>query len=443
MRQGERQLRKIDRGLLALYLILAVLGIINIYSSAFNPEHAFILDQKMEYGKQILWFGISLVLGGIIFLLEGSFIRKYSFEFYGAMCVLLVAVLIVGEEKNGAKAWFGIGSFGIQPSEFAKIGVALALSKYLSTAQIRFEDFKTRLYTAMFIGFPAMLILLQPDAGTVIVFVSFILVLYREGMSGNLLLFGLFVLVLGVLSLMLKESIIELPVIQQEVSGQTGLIIILSIISLLVFLLIRQMIMKRNRRSAITILILAYVASIVIVVGTNYAFYHVLQKHQRERIDITLGLINDPDGKEYNINRSMAAIGSGGVGGKGYMKSTLANSGQKHVPMQSTDFIFCTLSEEWGFFGSVTILFLFVLLLIRITLIAERQRSAFTRIFAYCVSGIIFFHMLINIGMAIGLAPVIGIPLPFFSYGGSSLMAFSILIFLLLKLDSERLDVLR
>lgn len=443
MRQGDSPIRKIDTWLLMLYLIMVCLGVTNIYSSAYNPEHPSLFDLDREYGKQVMWFGISLGLGGLILLLEGSFIRKYSFEFYGVMCLLLVAVLIVGEEKNGAKAWFGIGSFGIQPSEFAKIGVSLALAKYLSTPQIRFEDFKTRIYTVLFIGIPAFLILMQPDAGTVIVFLSFIFVLYREGMSGNLLLFGLFVLVLGVLSLMLKETSLELPLLGQEVSGQFGLILILSIVALLVFFLIRQFVMKRNRRRTYFILSVAFVASILIVVGTNYAFYNVLQKHQRERIDITLGLIDDPDGKEYNINRSMAAIGSGGWSGKGYMKSTLANSGQKHVPMQSTDFIFCTLSEEWGFPGSLLIIVLFVALLFRIVLLAERQRSNFTRIFAYCVSAILFFHFLINIGMAIGLAPVIGIPLPFFSYGGSSLMAFSILIFILLKLDSERLDVLR
>lgn len=439
----DNPVRKIDRFLLITYLIMVTIGYFNIYSSAYNPEHPSHFDFSMEYGKQIIWIGVSLLLGGLILLLEGNFIKKYSYEFYGVMAFLLVAVLIVGEEKNGAKAWFGIGQFGIQPSEFAKIGVSLALAKFLSTPQIRFEDTTTRLYTALFIGFPAALILLQPDAGTVIVFISFIFVLYREGMSGNLLLFGLFVLVLSILSLMLKESTMELPIIGTEVAGHIGLVIILTIIALLVLLLIRQLVMKRGRKTAILVLVLAYFSSIVIVFGTNYAFYNVMKRHQQERIDIMLGLIDDPDGKAYNIDRSMAAIGSGGLSGKGYMKSTLANRGQKHVPMQSTDFIFCTLSEEWGFAGSLTVVILFVLLLLRIVLLAERQRSPFTRIFAYCVSAILFFHFFVNVGMAIGLAPVIGIPLPFFSYGGSSIMAFSILIFLLLKLDSERLDILR
>jgi rod shape determining protein RodA len=443
MRNEKGLFRNVDRGLLIIYLLMVSMGVANIYSSAFNPEHPFLLDQSMEYGKQALWFGISIFLGGIILLLEGTFIRKFAYEFYGAMLVLLIAVLVVGVEKNGAKAWFGVGSFGIQPSEFAKIGVALALAKFLSTPQIRLDDTGTRLYTVLFIGAPALLILLQPDVGTIIVFVSFILMLYREGMSGNLLLYGLLAIVLAVLSLKLKETTMELPIFGQEVNGTIGLIIVLSVMAILVFFLIRQMVNKRNRRLAITLLFVVFIGSVGVVYGVKWAFYNVFQEHQRTRIDLTLGNIEDPDGKDYNSNRAKAAIGSGGFFGKGFMGSTLANSSQKHVPMQSTDFIYCTLSEEWGFLGSVTIILLFMLLLFRLTIIAERQRSTFTRIFTYCVSSIIFFHFLINVGMAIGLAPVIGIPLPFFSYGGSSLMAFSMLIFLVLKLDSERLDVLR
>lgn len=443
MRAGESPIKNIDRGLLIIYLIMVTLGIINIYSSNYNPERPEIYSFKQEYGMQLLWLGISLFLGGIILLLEGNFIRKYAYEIYGVVCLLLVAVLIVGTEKNGAKAWFGIGSVGIQPSEFAKIGVSLALAKFLSTPQIRFENLDVRFYTACFIALPGVLILMQPDAGTFIVFLCFILVLYREGMSGNLLLFGLYFLVIAILSLRLKDSTMDLPLFNLEINSLVGLGIILTIIATIVFFLIRQLISKRNRKQMVVLLIVIYGASLLTIYGTHFMYFNVLKTHQKERIDTTLGLIDDPDGKNYNIDRAMAAIGSGQFSGKGYMKSTLANAGQKHVPMQSTDFIYCTLSEEWGFLGSVTVIILFCFLLFRIIIIAERQRSQFTRIFAYCVSAIFFFHFLINIGMAIGLAPVIGIPLPFFSYGGSSLIAFSSLVFILLKLDSERLDILR
>jgi len=443
MRSEEFSIRKLDKWLLGLYLLMTVIGIFNIYSSKFNPDHPMIYSQEEEYGKQILWFGISLLTGGLILLLENNFIRKFTYQFYGFVIFLLVAVLIVGIEKNGAKAWFGIGSFGIQPSEFAKVGVCLAIAKFLSTPNIKLTDKNSRLITFLFIAVPAGLIQLQPDTGTNIVFMAFILVLYREGMSGNFLLFGLFALVLSVLTLMTKDGSMDLFFTGYSVNGNIGVVIIITFLAVLSSALLRQFVMKRSRRAAYTLLILAWLGSAALIFSVNYVYYNVLGKHQRERIDISLGLIEDPDGKGYNQDRAKAAIGSGGFWGKGYMNSTLSNAGQKHVPMHSTDFIYCTWSEEWGFVGSVTVIVLFTILLFRIIIIAERQRSQFTRIFAYAVACIIFFHFLINIGMAIGLAPVIGIPLPFFSYGGSSLIAFSMLIFILLKLDAERLDVLR
>ncbi len=443
MRADEISLKKADGWLIILYLVMVSLGVVTIYSSNFSPDYPELFSFSREYGKQLLWIGVSLKAGGAILLIEGRFIRKFAYQIYLVVCLLLVAVLLVGTKKNGATAWFGIGDFGIQPSEFAKVGVSLALAKYLSTLNIRFSDFKTRFYTVLIIGVPAALIMLQPDAGTVIVFMSFILVLYREGMSGNLLLFGLFVLVISVLTLILKDTSIEVLFWPEPIDGKLALSLILVLIALCVFFIIRQLTTRRNRRRANTLLILALTGSILNIYAVNYAFHNVLGNHQKERIDISLGLIEDPDGKGYNINRAMAAIGSGGFSGKGYMKSTLANAGQKHVPMQSTDFIFCPLSEEWGFIGSTLVIVLFMLLLIRIIFIAERQRSQFSRIYAYCVAGIFFFHFLINIGMAIGIAPVIGIPLPFFSYGGSSMFAFSMLLFILLRLDAERLYVLR
>lgn len=442
MRKEDILYKNIDFWLLACYLLLTITGIINLYSASFNPEHPAIYDLDREHGKQFMWLVISLVLGGIILLIEGSFIKKYSYEIYAAVIFLLIAVLLVGTVRNGARAWFGVGGFGIQPSEFAKVGLSLALAKFLSTPNIKLQDVTTKRITFGLILLPAILILLQPDTGTVIVFASFIFVIYREGLGGNILLFGFFTVVLSVLALILKDTTFEILGIG-EISGQVWLVLVLFILSLVAFFVIRKMVMKRNRKYALLVLGAVFVFSSITVMMVTIAFNKVLAKHQKERIEILLGQKEDPEGKGYNINRSQAAIGSGRWSGKGYGKSTLSNASQKHVPMQTTDFIYCTWSEEWGFQGSVAIILVFLFMLIRMIIIAERQRSHFTRIYAYCVACIIFFHMLINIGMTIGLAPVIGIPLPFFSYGGSSLLGFSILIFILLRLDSERLNVLR
>jgi rod shape determining protein RodA len=422
---------------------MCLAGLVNIYSSNYNPEKPEIYNLSQEYGKQLLWFVISITLGFLILLLEGNFLRKFVYEFYGIVITLLIAVLLVGVEKNGAKAWFGFGGFGIQPAEFAKVSVSLAIAKYLSQPGTKLQDSKTRINTFLFILAPALLIMLQPDAGTVIVFASYILVLYREGMGGNFLLFGLFAAIIATISLILKDSEIKLLLIPEELPGQWALSLIMLCFACIGYIGIKQQVQKRQQAKANLYLTIGLIASICIIHSVDYGFEKLLKPHQKERVEILLGLRDDPDGKGYNIDRSKAAIGSGGFTGKGYMNATLANAEQKHVPMQSTDFIFCTLSEEWGFIGSFGVLILFGLFLIRIIYLAERQRSAFTRIYAYCVACIIFFHVMINIGMAIGLAPVIGIPLPFFSYGGSSLMAFSMMVFILLKLDSERLEVLR
>lgn len=441
MRQQDKLYNKYDSWLLICYLVLTVTGILNLYSASFNPEHPEIYDLEREHGKQLMWFIISLFLGGAILLLEGSFIKKISYEVYAVIIFLLVAVLLVGTVRNGARAWFGVGGFGIQPSEFAKIGLSLALAKFLSTPNIRLQDKQTRYITFGLILLPAMLILLQPDTGTVLVFAAYIFVIYREGLGGNLILFGFLAVVLSVLSLILKKSFLHFPFLG-EVPGQFGLVIILFLVCFFAFFIIRKMVTKRNRKYAYIVLILVFIASSTITLLVNVAFNN-LARHQKDRIEILLGQKEDPEGKGYNIDRSKAAIGSGGLYGKGYRKSILSNASQKHVPMQTTDFIFCTWSEEWGFLGSAGIVLILLFMLIRMIIIAERQRSNFTRIYAYCVACIIFFHMMINIGMTTGLAPVIGIPLPFFSYGGSSLLSFSILIFILLRLDSERLNVLR
>ncbi|HYG51872.1 MAG TPA: rod shape-determining protein RodA [Flavobacteriales bacterium] len=461
MRSNEVTARKIDWWLVVLYFLLTVCGLMNIYSASYNPEHPSFFDQSQEYGKQFMWYCISLGLAGTIILLDGSFIRGMSLTVYFICIAMLVLVILIGTEVNGAKAWFGFGSFGVQPSEFMKVALALTLAWYLSSQSARSSEnrriaaFKRKgfgglidrlfseahAWTFLIIIIPAALIMLQPDTGTVIVFSGFIFMLYREGLSGNILLYGFFMLVIGISTLMVKDSTVDM-VFMGEVPGKYMIIAIISVIALIGLFLVFNLFLKRMRRQAVVVVLVAWIASGGIVFGIDYAFQNVLGNHQKERIDIFLGLKEDPDGKGYNIDRAMAAIGSGSVTGKGYMMATLANKNQKHVPMQSTDFIFCTVSEEWGFLGSFTVLFLFMFLLVRLVIVAERQRLAYTRIYGYCVACIFFMHVLINMGMAIGLVPVIGIPLPFFSYGGSSLMAFTILLFILIRLDAERMDVL-
>lgn len=454
--QNENIIADIDWVMVLLYFLLTGLGVFNIYSSVYDPDHPNLLDQITQHGKQITWLGVSLFLGVVIMMLETSFIKKYAYWFYGITVILLVLVLFT-PKVNGARAWFGIGSFGIQPAEFAKIGVALALSKYLSTTDyqraksglivtLKFRRITiTKLPLAAFIILiiPGGLILLQPDAGTLIIFTSFILMLYREGYAGNIPLFLIVGVIIAVITLVVADASFMVPGLKIKLSGKTGIILSLLILCGLLYGVIRSFVLPRNRSSLYKALIGSILVAIIFVNFIEIGYSKILMPHQKERIDLLLGKIDDPDGKGYNINRANAAIGSGGFFGKGYMQATLANENQGHVPMQSTDFIFCTWSEEWGFAGSFSLVLLYTILLIKMVVIAERQRSNFTRIFAYSVTGIFFYHFMINIGMAIGLAPVIGIPLPFFSYGGSSMMSFSILFFILLKLDAERKVVLQ
>jgi rod shape determining protein RodA len=375
----------------------------------------------------------------ILLLLDGDFIKRSSPIVYAVTTLLLVLVLIFGKEVNGAKAWFGFGSFGIQPSEFAKIGTAMMLAYYLSQANIKIQEARTKTIAGAITAVPALLILLQPDTGTVLVFAAFILVLYREGLSGNILLLGLFTMILSILSLLLKSASVE--VFGAEIGGQFVLMFIIVLLSVLAFFFIQTFILPRFRKKNKILLMGTALGSLLFIGTLDQVFENVLEPHQKIRINILLGLEEDPQGAGYNVKQSKTAIGSGGFSGKGYLDGTLTK--YKYVPMQSTDFIFCTIGEEWGFVGSSVVVVLFLTLMLRIIYIAERQRATFTRIYGYAVACILFLHLLINVGMTIGLAPVIGIPLPFFSYGGSSLWGFTILLFILLKLDTERLVVLR
>jgi rod shape determining protein RodA len=334
--------------------------------------------------------------------------------------LLCLSTFFLSRDVKGSYGWIDIGTFKLQPAEFAKFATNMALAKYLSTLGIRMQETRTKMISAMIIAIPAIIILLQNDTGSALVFCSFIFVLYREGLSGNFLLLGLVLVALFVLALLVKNTI---------------LFIIIGSLAILFIMMVRK-----TRRNIIIIVTGALIACTV-VFCVDYVYKNVLQEHQRTRIDVLLGKEVDLKGAGYNVNQSKIAIGSGGFFGKGFLQGTQTK--YDFVPEQSTDFIFCTVGEEWGFLGSFVVMFLFAALLARIIYVAERQRSSYSRIYGYGVASILFFHLLVNIGMTIGLAPVIGIPLPFFSYGGSSLWSFTILLFIFIKLDAYRLQILR
>ena len=420
MRQQKSIFENVDWLLVGLYLVFVLMGWLNIYAAVYNEEHSSIFDMTQSYGRQMLWIGTSLVLALAILVIDGKFFAAFSYPIYFTVLGILLVVLVIARDVQGARSWIEIGSFKLQPSEFAKFATNMALAKYLSTLNIRMEDLKTKLTAAVIILIPTALILLQNDTGSAMVFAAFIFVLYREGLSQNFLIFGFFAGVLFVLALMVSNYIL------------LGIIASLGLIAYLL--------MRKTRKNLMVILIITAIASGV-VFSVDYAYNKILQAHQRERIEILLGKKSDPKGAGYNVNQSLIAIGSGGLTGKGFLQGTQTK--YDFVPEQSTDFIFCTVGEEWGFIGTTTVLLLFLALLYRIVFVAERQRSQYSRIYAYGVASIIFFHLMINVGMAIGLAPVIGIPLPFFSYGGSSLWSFTVLLFILIKLDSHRMYILR
>lgn len=402
-----------------LYLALCVIGWFNIHAAVYDPLNPSIVDIDTNYGKQSMFIVAALIIGIVILLMDSKFFSAFSPVFYGITLILLVIVLFVGRNVGGNQAWIPIGSFRLQPSEFAKFSSCLLLAKYLSSTNLKMQDIQTIVVSAIILLIPMSLIMLQPDTGSALTFTSFIFVLYREGLSGYFLVIGALMIALFVLSLMFNKFII--------------VALVIAVALLIVYF-------SRRTRSLIASVAIGTVMSVAFIFCVDFAYKNVLQSHQRNRIDVILGKINDPRGEGYNLNQSKIAIGSGGLFGKGYLQGTQTK--YDFVPEQSTDFIFCTVGEEWGFIGSLVVIGIYLTLLIRIINIAERQRSSFTRIYGYGVASILFFHFFINIGMTIGLVPVIGIPLPFLSYGGSSLVSFTILLFILLKLDSNRMGVI-
>ncbi len=402
--------------LVSLYLIFVLMGWLNIYAAVYNENHNSILDMSQAYGKQLIWIGTAFIIALAILITDQKFFTAFAYPIYGTSLLLLIIVLIFGKEVSGSRSWFRIGDLAIQPAEFVKFATALVLAKYLGTINIRIQDFKTKLNVFALLLCPVLLILLQNDTGSAMVFIAFIFVLYREGLSGNVLIFGLLICVLFFLPLLFDKLII--------------IIILLGIGGILFYLV------RKNKKDIIA-LVTIVVLSIGFIYSVDYLYSKVLQPHQKQRIDVLIGKQTDLKGAGYNVNQSKIAIGSGGLIGKGYLQGTQTK--YDFVPKQSTDFIFSTIGEEWGFVGSSVVILLFILLFFRILFVAERQRSSLTRIYGYGVASLFFFHFMVNIGMTIGFFPVVGIPLPFFSYGGSSLWAFTLLLFVLIKFDSNRL----
>lgn len=410
---------KIDWPLLLMYLALVIIGVSTIYAAAYNENHPNIFDMSQHYGKQALFLGVSVFMGLIIMLIDAKFFNTFAYVIYGLSILTLFYVLVAGSTIAGSKSWIQIGGFSFQPSEFAKFGTALAVAHYLGGINTDFSKLKTQMIAYAMVLFPMMLVLMQGDTGSSLVFLVFILVFYREGMSGNILLIGLVAVVLFLLTLYFSKWYV--------------------LIGLVVLFIMLMFFIERSKKN-IWKMIAVFAVSAMFVFSVDFFFYQVLKQHQRNRINIILGIEKDTRGVGYNLHQSKIAIGSGGFSGKGYMQGTMTK--YNFVPEQHTDFIFCTIGEEFGFIGSFVLLLLYLALLIRLILLAERQRSPFSRIYGYAIASIIFFHLMVNIGMTIGLMPVIGIPLPFLSYGGSSLLMFSLMFFVFLKQDANKMNIL-
>ncbi len=447
------------------------LGWLNIYAAVYNEEHSSIFDLSQRYGKQLLWIVAAIVLAIMIVVTDNKLYFFFSWLFYGIFIFLLLLVLVAGNEINGARSWFNFGSFGFQPSEFAKFATGLALASFISSRGQHLTGFWTMVKAVIIFMVPAALIAVQPDMGSVITYFAFFLVLFREGMSlyvfvSAILMIAIFILSLLVGNLAVAIGLIVLAVVALWLVTSHSLALVAAgvlslagaisfvagqyifgyginmtiIIAVVLAGLVFAWYIFRHNLSAAMVIYAFLIGSILYLFTVDYVFHNVLQDHQQTRINVLIGLDKDPFGKGYNLNQSKISIGSGGVLGKGYLNGTQTKF--KFVPEQSTDFIFCTVGEEWGFAGSVVVIGLFLWLMIRLIILAERQRTTFVRAYGYAVASIIFVHFFINIGMTIGIMPVIGIPLPFFSYGGSSLWGFTILLFVFLRLDASRSEYL-
>ncbi len=420
MNRNQTRKKSSDVVVVLTYIALVFFGVIAIYASVYAPGLTF-FDVDSKHFRQVIWFGVCLFAGLIIMVLDGNFFSALAYFIYAISMLSLVLVIFFGQKVAGGVSWFNLGLFKLQPSEFAKFATCLMLAKYIVRTDVNLKRFTDLAWAFGIIALPAALIVWQGDSGTAIVFFSLVLVLYRSGMPAWILYLGIALIFLSLIALLFENQY---------------LLIAFGILGALLSL----MNIRKNRR-IIPYIIGGAILFSVYVFMVNFAFENVLKPHQQNRINVLLGKIDDLKDAAYNVYQSKIAIGSGGFSGKGFLNGTQTKF--DFVPELSTDFIFCTVGEEFGFMGSFILIVLYMVLLYRIVFIAERQRSAFSNVFAYSVASIIFCHFVINMGMTIGLVPVIGIPLPFISYGGSSLLGFSILIFILLKFDTERYNIVR
>ena len=473
-RQNSLGIGSVDWSSVLIYVALVVIGWLNIYAAVYDESHASIFDVSQRYGMQMIWIGVSAFVAIAILLIDDKYYHMLAYPFYWGAILMLIAVLFVGKEVHGAKSWIVLGPVALQPTELVKFTTALALARYMSTYTFSIHRFSNIVRVFAIIVLPALIIMLQNDTGSAMVYGAFLFVLYREGFNGWIYVALIMALLLFIFSFLLTpEALLALLVLACVVSEgvsngrwRSKIIYVASValstlvlyfglnlllhgrltvyasllISVLLSLVLVVVYAYRQRLRNVYMYVGLFLASLLFTSTIDYVFNEVLQVHQQKRILDTLGLESDLKGWGYNVNQSKIAIGSGGFFGKGFLEGTQTKF--NFVPEQSTDFIFCTVGEEWGFLGTLIVTSLFALLILRLMKMGERQQEPFGRIYCYSVAAIFFFHVMVNIGMTIGLMPVIGIPLPFFSYGGSSLVAFTILFFVAVKLDAGKRESL-
>lgn len=411
----------VDWVMIALFLFLSFFGWLNIYGAGYNFEQTSIFSFSNRAGKQFVWLMTALVMGFVILLIDEKTYDILGYVLYGVMILILVATPFLAHDIKGSYSWITIGSMSIQPAEFAKCITAIAVAKYMGRYEYRLRTWRDLVVPFLLIVVPMLIIMVaQRETGSALVFVAFLLAFYRQGMSGLVLLAGILAIIVFVVTI--RWSILPTLIILTVIFGWGTW---------------RLWHKPLVHKVILTVCLVVYIG---IACGSSYAFNHILQPHQRTRIEVLLGMKDDPAGAGYNVNQSLIAIGSGQFLGKGYLQGTQTKL--KFVPEQDTDFIFCTVGEEWGFLGSTIVLLAYLGFILRLITIAERQRDTFSQVYAYCVVGVFLMHLTINVGMVLGLLPVIGIPLPFFSYGGSSLFGFTMLLFILLRLDAARVNKL-
>lgn len=400
-----------------IYIALVIMGWMTIYSASLPIEETSIFDLSQTYGRQMLFIGLAIPLIFIVLFTDAKIYERLSFVFYGVGIILLLGLFVFGVTKKGQTNWYQFGGFGFQPSEFVKIATGLLLAKYISYSQINFRFTKHQIIGLAIVGLPVFLILLQPDAGSAMIFISLIFVLNREGLPSWYFISGIVAIVLFFASLVIQPLYV--------------------VIALAIFMIIHYVFNRKITRNPIVYGLLFLVMT-AFTYSVSYVYDSVLEPHQKDRINVLIGDNVDMQNEGYNLNQSMIAIGSGGLTGKGYLEGTQTKGG--FVPEQHTDYIFTTVGEEWGFIGSFTVIALFVALFLRIIYLAENQKTKFSRVYGYCVATYLFTHFFVNIAMLIKLFPTIGVPLPFFSYGGSSLWSFTILLFIFIKLDANKVN---